>query len=154
MRDVAQFPKGFKESPLVAEQVKAGKLPPVEKRLPDPTDLLVIKPVAETGKYGGTWRRAFTGASDYENGDRLVSWDKILDLDVAGNKNVPAVAKDWKISDDGKTTTIYLRKGMKWSDGNPFTANDFMFWYEDMYNNKELVPTKTPEMFVNGKERV
>ncbi len=152
VRDTSKFPKGFKEAPMLADLVKAGKLPPVEKRLPEPNDLLVIQPVEGTGKYGGTWRRAFTGPADYENGDRLLSLDKILHLDYTGTKNQPAVAKDWKISDDGRVTTIYLRKGMKWSDGQPFTANDFVFWYEDIYNNNELVPVKTPEMFVNGKE--
>lgn len=152
VRDPSKFPKSFKEAPMLADLVKAGKLPPVEKRLPDASDLLVIQPVEATGKYGGTWRRAFTGPGDFENGDRLNSLDKILHLDYTGTKNQPAVAKDWKVSDDGKSLTIYLRKGMKWSDGEPFTANDFVFWYEDMYNNKDLVPVKTPEMFINGKE--
>ena len=152
VRDASKFPKSFKEAPMLAELVKAGKLPPVEKRLPDPGEVLVIRPVQEIGRYGGTWRRAFTGPSDFENGDRLVSLDKILHLDYTGTKNSPAVARDWKISDDGKVMTIYLRKGMKWSDGQPFTADDFVFWYEDLYNNKDLVPVKTPEMFVNGKE--
>ena len=40
---------------------------------------------------------------------------------------------------------------MKWSDGQPFTADDFMFWYEDIYQNKDLVPTPTAEMSINGK---
>ena len=45
------------------------------------------------------------------------------------------------MSDDGKTYTLFLRKGMKWSDGAPFTADDFVFWFEDIYSNKEIVPT-------------
>ena len=44
---------------MLAELVKAGKLPPVEQRVPE--EPLVIKPLHEIGKYGGTWRRAFTG---------------------------------------------------------------------------------------------
>ena len=40
---------------------------------------------------------------------------------------------------------------MKWSDGHPFTADDFVFWYEDMYLNQELVPTKAVQMTVNFK---
>jgi peptide/nickel transport system substrate-binding protein len=61
LRDATKFPKAFKEAPMLAELVKAGKLPPVEKRLPDPEDLMVVKPVKEIGKYGGRWRRGFTG---------------------------------------------------------------------------------------------
>jgi len=106
IRDTAQFPKTFSEAPMLAEQVKAGKLPAVAKRLPEPSDLLVIKPLREVGKYGGTWRRAFTGPADHENGNRIVNNDKILTFDYAGKTIAPALAKDWKISADGKITTI------------------------------------------------
>ena len=106
IRDTAKFPKKFKEAPMLADLVKAGKLPEVAKRLPDPSDLMVIKPLNEIGKYGGNWRRAFTGPADHENGNRINSADKILHFDYTGNKIVPALAKDWKVSDDGKTITI------------------------------------------------
>ncbi len=154
IREVAQYPKTFKEAPMLADLVKAGKLPEVAKRLPDPTEVMVIKPLKEVGKYGGNWRRAFTGPADHENGNRINSADKILHFDYTGNKIVPALAKDWKVSDDGKTITIYLRKGAKWSNGDPFTANDFMFWYEDVYLNKDLVPTPFFEFQINGKNGV
>ena len=45
----------------------------------------------------------------------------------------------------------YLRKGLKWSDGEPFTADDLMFWFEDLYSNKDLTPTPAPELSINGK---
>ena len=151
IRDVAKFPKAFKEAPMLAELVKAGKLPPVEQRLPEAADLMVIKPLKEIGKYGGRWRRGFTGPADTENGNRIVSTDKILMWDYTGNKVAPCLAKDWRLSDDGKVCTIFLRKGLKWSDGQPFTADDFLFWYEDIYQNKELVPTPAPEFTINGK---
>ena len=154
IRDVSQFPKSFKEAPVLAEQVKAGKLPEVAKRLPEPSDLLVIKPLREVGKYGGNWRRAFTGPADHENGNRINNSDKILTFDYTGIKIQPALAKDWKVSDDGKTTTIYLRKGIKWSDGTPMTADDFLFWYNDIYLNKAIVPTPFFEFQVNGKDGV
>jgi len=151
IRDVAKFPKKFGEAPMLAELVKAGKLPPVETRLPEPEDLMVIKPLKETGKYGGRWRRGFTGPADNENGNRIVSTDKILMFDYTGNKVTPSLAKDWRLSDDGKVCTIFLRKGLKWSDGQPFTADDFLFWYTDIYQNKELVPAPAPEFTINGK---
>ncbi len=150
--DAKDFPKSFKEAPAFADQVKAGKLPAVARRLPEPSQLLVVKPLREVGKYGGTWRRAFTGPADHENGNRINSADKILTFDYTGQKIIPSLARDWKVSDDGKTTTIYLRKGAKWSDGKPFTANDFMFWYEDLYLNKNIVPTPFFEFQINGKD--
>ena len=152
VRDAKAFPKTFKEAPALAEQVKAGKLPAVDKRLPEPSQLFVVKPLREVGKYGGNWRRAFTGPADHENGNRINSADKILTFDYTGTKIGPSLARDWKVSDDGKTTTIYLRKGAKWSDGKPFTANDFIFWYEDIYLNKNIVPTPFFEFQIDGKE--
>lgn len=151
IRDATKFPKTFKEAPMLAELVKAGKLPPVEQRLPEPADLMVIKPLKEIGKYGGRWRRGFTGPADNENGNRIVSTDKILMWDYTGNKAAPSLVKDWRLSDDGRVCAIFLRKGLKWSDGQPFTADDFIFWYEDIYQNKELVPTPIPELQINGK---
>ena len=151
LRDPATFPKAFQEAPMLAELVKAGKLPPVAQRLPVPADLMVVKPVHEIGKYGGRWRRAFTGPADAENGNRIVGTDKILMLDYTGNKITPALAKNWRFSDDGKVTTIFLRAGLKWSDGHPFTADDFLFWYTEIYQNKDLNPTPTAELQVNGK---
>jgi len=136
---------------MLAELVKAGKLPPVEQRLPEPADLMVVKPLKEIGKYGGRWRRGFTGPADNENGNRIVSTDKILMFDYTGNKVMPSLVKDWRQSDDGKLTAIFLRKGLKWSDGQPFTADDFLFWYDDIYQNRDLVPTPAPEFTINGK---
>ena len=147
--DPAKWPTKFGEAPALAELVKAGKLPPVEKRIPE--EPMVVKPVHSIGKYGGTWRRAFTGPADAENGNRIVSTDKILFWDYTGTKVMPCVAKDWKVSDDGKVVIIFLRKGMKWSDGHPFTADDFVFWHEDVYLNKDLQPTPHPDFMVNGK---
>jgi peptide/nickel transport system substrate-binding protein len=147
--DPAQVPAAFHEAPMLAELVKAGKLPPVKDRLP--AEPLVVKPLKEIGKYGGTWRRGFTGPGDVENGNRINASDKLLFWDETGNKIVPSVAKAVDMSEDGKIFTIHLRKGMKWSDGAPFNADDFVFWYEDLYGNKEIVPTPIADMSVNGK---
>ena len=152
LRDAKVYPKTFKEAPMLAAMVKAGKLPAVAKRLPEPSQLFVVKPLKETGKYGGNWRRAFTGPADHENGNRINSADKILTFDYTGSKIIPCLARDWKVSGDGKTTTIFLRKGAKWSDGKPLTANDFMFWYEDIYLNKNIVPTPFFEFQIDGKD--
>jgi peptide/nickel transport system substrate-binding protein len=148
--DPAQFPTTFSEAPQLAGLVKAGKLPPIAERLGQ--DPLVIKPVHEIGKYGGTWRRGFTGPADFWNGLHSVSGpDHILFWDYTGYKVGPNIARGWEVTDGGRTTTVFLRRGMKWSDGHPFTADDFVFWYEDIYQNKELVPTPTLFMTINGK---
>jgi peptide/nickel transport system substrate-binding protein len=151
IRDPTKVPKTFQEAPMLAELVKAGKLPPVAERLPEPGDIMIVKPLKEIGKYGGRWRRAFTGPADNENGNRIVSTDKLLMFDYTGNKVTPALVKDWRQSDDGRITALFLRKGLKWSDGQPFTADDFEFWFTDLYQNRELVPTYAPEFTINGK---
>lgn len=142
-------PTKFGEAPMLADLVKAGKLPPVEQRLPE--EPLVYKPVDEIGKYGGTWRRAFTGVGDAQNIERI-SHDHLVFWDPTVTKVVPNIAKGWEFSDDGKVCTIFLRKGMKWSDGEPFTADDIMFWYEDLYLNAELNPSKADFMAIGGKQ--
>jgi peptide/nickel transport system substrate-binding protein len=148
--DPAQWPKKFGEAPALAELVKAGKLPPVEQRIPQ--EPMVLKPLRSVGKYGGTWRRGFLGPGDSENGNRVRSGDKLLFWDVNGAKIVPSAAKGWETSEDGRRTTLFLRKGMKWSDGAPFTADDFVFWYQDMYQNKDLIKSPAPELATNGKQ--
>ena len=145
----AKRPAKLGEAPMLAEMVKAGKLPPIEQRIPD--EPLVIKPMREIGKYGGTWRRGFTGPADGENFNRVMGAEKPLHVDYTGNNIVPAVAKSWELRDGGKNIRLSLRKGMKWSDGQPFTADDWMFWFDDIYSNKEIVPVGTAEMSINGK---
>ncbi len=147
--DPEKWPKTFQEAPMLAERVKAGKLPPVAQRIP--AEPMVWKPLNEIGKYGGTWRRAFTGPGDVENGNRINSSDKCFFWSADGSQIVPSVAKAYELSEDGKTYTLHLRKGMKWSDGAPFTADDFVFWFEDLYSNKEIVPTPIPDMTPRGK---
>src|SRR4051794_21162334 len=147
--DTAQWPKKFGGAPALAELAKAGKLPPVEQRLPQ--EPMVLKPLRSVGKYGGTWRRGFLGPGDSENGNRVRASDKLLFWDVTGTTITPNVAKGFEITGDGRQTTLFLRKGMKWSDGAPFTADDFMFWFEDMYQNKDLIKSAAPELSVNGK---
>ncbi len=142
--DQARYPTSFNESPQLAALVENGQLPPVEERLPVPEDVLVIKPVHSIGKYGGALRRGFTGPFDTPNGMRNAGPDHVLFYDYAMTKLVPNVAKDWEVTDGGQTTIVHLRRGLKWSDGQPFTADDFVFWYEDVYTNPDLI--KTPNV--------
>src|SRR5579883_3356563 len=110
----------FNEAPTLADLVKAGKLPPVEQRLPDPADVMVVKPLNEIGQYGGTWNRAFTGPADFHAFDRC-TYEAMLEWPAdLKNPVQPGIAKSWEFSPDNLTLTLHLRKGMKWSDGQPF----------------------------------
>lgn len=147
--DATKVPKTFSEAPMLADLVKAGKLPSVEQRVP--VEPLVLQPLHQVGKYGGTWRRGFTGPGDSENGNRINASDRMLSWDKSGSRLTPSVAKSWSVSPDGKTTTLFLRRGMKWSDGAPFSADDFVFWFEDLYSNKDLGNSAVQEMQAGGK---
>ncbi len=92
--DPAQWPKKFGEAPALAELVKVGKLPSVDKRISQ--EPMVIKPLRSVGKYGGTWRRGFLGPGDGENGNRVRSSDKLLFWDVTGTNITPNAAKGWR----------------------------------------------------------
>jgi peptide/nickel transport system substrate-binding protein len=89
--DPAGFPQSFKEAPQLAALVKAGKLPPVAERIGQ--DPLVIKPVHEIGKYGGTWRRGFAGPADWSARVRVAGTDRIVGWDYTGNTLVPNIAR-------------------------------------------------------------
>jgi len=54
----------------------------------------------------------------------------------------PALAKEWKVSNDGKEWIFYLRKGIKWSDGTPITADDVIFTLNTIYHPKISTPSK------------
>jgi peptide/nickel transport system substrate-binding protein len=136
----------FKEAPILAEQVKLGKLPPVEQRLP--SDPLVVPVVERTGQYGGVWRRAFLGPADFNNYVRVV-YDALVRFSPDGAKIEPKIAAGWQASSDFKIWTIRLRKGARWSDGTAFTADDILFWYKDVILNKDLTPA-LPGWMRNG----
>jgi peptide/nickel transport system substrate-binding protein len=130
----------YKEAPALAQLVKDGKLPPVEKRLPQ--NPRVLKPLEETGQYGGTWRRAFRGLTDYlAQGKlmeaRLIAWDA---PDTNTLRVIPSVIEKWDQNKDATEYTFYLRKGIKWSDGTEVTTEDVKFWWEDIQLNADLTP--------------
>jgi peptide/nickel transport system substrate-binding protein len=148
--DPAQFPKQFTERPEFAQKVQAGQLPPVAERIGQ--DPLVLKPVHETGKYGGQIRRGFMGTTDYLSGASFCGGpDCLLYWDPQGEKVNPNIARSYKLSDGDKVLTLQLRRGMKWSDGKPFTADDIVFWREDINLHPELGVTGSPALRAGGK---
>lgn len=136
------------EAPMLAELVAAGELPPLEERLPQ--NPMVIEPVETIGQYGGTWRHPVVGSFaarlySMMGNENLVIWTP----DWSGI--VPNVAESYEASEDASEFTFHLREGMKWSDGHPFTADDIMFWYEDVFLNDELSPSKPSWLVINDE---
>lgn len=141
----------YNEAPDLAELVKAGKLPPVDQRLPVPEDVLVVKPIEKVGKYGGTWHGGFTGIKDFHAYGRYV-YEPMLRWPRDPKDPVqPGIAKRWEWSADGKTLTLYLRKGIKWSDGSPFTTKDITFWWEDIELDTNITKAPHAEWVIDGK---
>lgn len=128
----------YHEAPALADQVKAGKLPPVEQRLPEQP--LLVPVVEKIGEYGGVWRRAFLGPADANNAVRVL-YDSLFRFSLSGTEVEPKIALGAKSSPDFKVWTILLRKGARWSDGAPFTTDDILFWYKDVLLNKDLMPS-------------
>lgn len=144
-------PTSFGEAPQLAQQVEAGELPPVEERLP--ANPMVIEPVERIGKYGGDWRMAMVGGSDGGSIRITVAYENLVRWTPDYESVIPNIAESVEVNEDATAYTFHLREGMKWSDGHPYTADDIMFWYEDILLNQELTPT-VPSWLMAGGEPV
>ena len=138
---VAQWPADrerlFAQAPTLDEAVAAGTLPPVADRLP--VQPLMIEPVEQHGPYGGTWRRYANSPGDAVNSlDARVFYELPFRWSADGRSIMPNVFRGWDVDESGKVYTFYLREGMRWSDGEPFSADDIAFWYEHVLTNEEL----------------
>ena len=120
----------YNEAPILAEMVAAGKLDSVEKRLP--LEPLVVKPTEMVGTYGGSL--VFVGVHMLEGGEFLHVTDSSFFTypQNGGPKEVPFVMKAFEQSADGKVITLYMREGLRWSDGQPCTADDVLFYFNDL----------------------
>ena len=128
----------YSESPMLAERVEAGDLPPVAERLPVNPRVIAVEG-SDIGIYGGEFRDPFVGdafwASQmiyYISRRGLVNWNQDFSNWEAN------VAERVEVNDDATVYTFYLREGMRWSDGMPFTADDVLFAINDVMGNEEL----------------
>jgi len=128
----------FSEAPQVAEQVQTGTLPPVEERLP--VDPMIVPVVEEIGQYGGVWHRVAVGPNDVWTAGRL-SYEALVRWDANVTGLYVNLAEAYEVNEDATEYTFRLRRGQRWSDGAPFTADDLMFWYKDGLLNADLTPT-------------
>jgi len=149
--DPASYPSSFSEAPELAELVAAGELDPVEQRIG--RDPLILEPLDEVGRYGGSLRRAFIGPGDQWGIVRVASGpDSLLHWDKDWQTVRPNIARHFQFSEDYRELTLFLRRGMRWSDGAPFTADDIIFWYEDIYLDRRIVPAPSATLVVDGKD--
>ncbi len=138
------------QAPMLQEMVAAGELPPLAERLP--VESMVVEPTERVGVYGGTWRTALVGGQDTAWLRRTISYDYLMRWTPDWTKAIPNVAKDVIANEDGSEYTFILREGMKWSDGAPFTADDILFWWEDVANDPDISPSGPPSWLRVGDE--
>jgi peptide/nickel transport system substrate-binding protein len=143
----AERPAAYIENPNLVTEVARGALPPIEARLPE--NPLVLAP-KEIGKYGGELRTLMASAKDTRlmvvyGYTRLMRWTPELEL-------VPDILASVDNEDD-RVFTLHLRKGHKWSDGQPFTSEDFRYWFEDIRLNAKLSPSGLPQALLVDGER-
>jgi len=134
----ADRPRTFQEAPQWALQVAAGELPPVAERLP--ANPLIITPPQQLGPYGGTWRRYATGPSDVGILEARLAYDGLVRWDPMAQEVLPNLATHWDIEEEGRSFTFHLRQGVRWSDGHPFSADDILFWYNDVLQDMDITP--------------
>ncbi len=138
----------FSEAPDLAELVEQGQLPPVEERLPK--DYMVYK-VENIGRYGGDLRSASVGVAGGHELYCMTDPPPFFNTDAYAREIIPYVAKGYESSEDMKKLIVHLREGLRWSDGEPFTVDDILFWWNDIVLNDELTPVK-PKVWTPGGE--
>jgi len=134
------------ETPFFKQEVASGKLPKVDDRLPRDPDLAEFETI---GSPGGELRMLMSGPKDTRmmvvyGYARLVGYTPALRLE-------PDILKSVDVQ-GGRIFTLHLRDGHKWSDGHPFTSEDFRYWFEDVAQNSKLSPSGLPvSMMVQGE---
>ena len=130
------------ETPLFADKVAEGALPPVSERAPrEPLIVDLEGKGRQIGRQGGTIR---TLISKGKNIRYIVVWGYARLVGFDENYQLQADLLESYEVDDDRVFTLHLREGHKWSDGHPFTTEDFRYWWEDVANNAELSPAGPP----------
>lgn len=142
------YPKG--EPPLLQPLVEEGILPPVEERVgPEP---VVYRGVDGIGKHGGTLVTARTSKRNVGTFGIFYAGDLLVRFSPTGEPVVPHIAKSWEIRDEGREYIFHLRKGMRWSDGHPFTADDIVYYWKHEKQDPNVSTPSRKLMLHRGKE--
>ena len=137
-------------APMLEELVDSAALPPVDQRLPsNPRVINVEGEGVEAGRHGGAIRLLMGRNKDVRlmvvyGYSRLVGYTESYDL-------VPDILESLENEAD-RIFTFHLREGHKWSDGHPFTTEDFRYYWEDIANDPDLSPLGIPQAFIVGDE--
>ncbi len=130
------------DPPMLRERIEAGHLPPLAQRLPSPPKVThPIEDIQTVGRHGGDVTVLMSRARDtrivfvYAYA-RLVGWTHDLRIE-------PDILEKVEVTED-RIFTLHLRPGHRWSDGKPFTTEDFRYWWEDIASNKDLTPFGPP----------
>ncbi|MEJ1994109.1 MAG: ABC transporter substrate-binding protein [Limibacillus sp.] len=145
MSDDSALSTALQETPILEQAVASGQTPPVSERLPDTPSVYSPLPPEVLGEQGGEWRMLVGREKDVRLGfvygyARLVGYSEALEFQ-------PDILKE-VVVEDGRAFTLKLRPGHRWSDGAPFTSEDFRYWWEDMANNEELSPVGPPASLI------
>ena len=122
------------EAPMLAEMVEAGTLPPLEQRLPenplvwDAKDVQILE--TEEARYGGTLKLGHVKDID------MLAQINYVRLLSDRSEFVAHFAEGWEFSDDSTSLTFYLRKGARWSDGEPYTTADIVWWWDNIVTSE------------------
>jgi peptide/nickel transport system substrate-binding protein len=140
----------MQETPSLVDQVKSGALPPVDKRIPQQPRIIERFAGGDgPGKHGGQLNMLISGSRDTRlmtvySYTRMIVYDDKFELH-------PDILESYEVK-EGREFTLKLRAGHKWSDGHPFTTEDFRFFWEDVANNSELSPSgPSVELLVDGQ---
>jgi peptide/nickel transport system substrate-binding protein len=146
----AQERPPMQESPFLADRVAAGTLPPVEDRVPLVPAIRDLKASGRAfGVPGGRLRTMVTRARDVR---LMVTWGYARLVGYGADYTLePDILQAVEI-EGGRRFTLRLRPGHRWSDGHPFTAEDFRYYWEDVANNPELSPSGPPAFLMVGGE--
>ena len=134
----------YNEAPMLAQRVEAGELPPVEERLPENPriahEILDEYLDYECGNYGGTLRLATCQVN--WDADAFIGEDENFLTMESANSDVitPNIVEEFTANDDNTVFTFKIRKGLKWSDGEEVTMDDYKFTIENFVFNEELTP--------------